>query len=54
MIRKFLGNTSAASAVEYAVMLSLIIVVVYTAVAAIGTNSKGTFNSVANVLTSST
>ena len=48
--RKFLVSEDGPTAVEYAVMLALIIVVCLTAIQAIGTNSNATFNSVANVL----
>jgi pilus assembly protein Flp/PilA len=48
--RKFLTSEDGPTAVEYAVMLALIIVVCLTAIQAIGTNSNATFNSVANVL----
>jgi pilus assembly protein Flp/PilA len=50
--RHFLVNEDGPTAVEYAVMLALIIVVCLTAIQAIGTNSNATFNSVANVLPS--
>ena len=39
-----------ATAVEYAVMLSLIIVVCLTAISALGTNANSTFNSVGQKL----
>lgn len=38
------------TAVEYAVMLALIIVVCITAIAALGTNANATFTSVANTM----
>lgn len=50
--RQFLVNEDGPTAVEYAVMLALIIVVCLTAIQAIGTNSNATFNSVASVLPS--
>jgi pilus assembly protein Flp/PilA len=40
------------TAVEYAVMLALIVVVCLTAIQAIGTNANATFNSIATVLPS--
>jgi pilus assembly protein Flp/PilA len=46
-IKKFLGNEDGPTAVEYAVMLSLIIVLCLTAVKTIGNNAKATFNGVA-------
>ena len=50
--KKFLVNEDGPTAVEYAVMLALIIVVCLTAIQAIGTNANLTFNSVASVLPS--
>ena len=38
------------TAVEYAVMLALIIVVCITAIAALGTNANATFTSVSNTM----
>jgi pilus assembly protein Flp/PilA len=49
-IRSFLKSEDGPTAVEYAVMLALIIVVCLTAIQAIGTNANATFNSVAGVL----
>ena len=46
--RQFLVNEDGPTAVEYAVMLALIIVVCLTAIQAIGTNANATFNSVAD------
>ena len=51
-IRQFLVSEDGPTAVEYAVMLALIIVVCLTAIQAIGTNSNATFNSVAQVMPS--
>jgi len=48
--RQFLTSEDGPTAVEYAVMLALIIVVCLTAIQAIGTNANGTFNSVAGAL----
>ena len=48
--RQFLVSEDGPTAVEYAVMLALIIVVCLTAIQAIGTNANATFNSVAGVL----
>jgi len=45
--RQFLVSEDGPTAVEYAVMLALIIVVCLTAIQAIGTNANTTFNSVA-------
>jgi pilus assembly protein Flp/PilA len=49
-VRRFLVSEDGPTAVEYAVMLALIIVVCLTAIQAIGTRSEATFNSVANAL----
>jgi len=43
----FLKREDGPTAVEYAVMLALIIVVCITAITAIGTNANKTFNNVA-------
>ena len=45
--RHLLVNEDGPTAVEYAVMLALIIVVCLTAITAIGTNANATFQSVA-------
>jgi pilus assembly protein Flp/PilA len=50
--RQFLVNEDGPTAVEYAVMLALIIVVCLTAIQAIGTNANATFQSVASQLPS--
>jgi pilus assembly protein Flp/PilA len=46
----FMKREDGPTAVEYAVMLALIIVVCITAITAIGTNANKTFNNVANNL----
>jgi pilus assembly protein Flp/PilA len=46
-VQRFLVSEDGPTAVEYAVMLALIIVVCLTAIQAIGTNANATFNSVA-------
>jgi len=46
-IERFLRDESGPTAVEYAVMLALIIVVCITAVATLGSNARGTFSNVA-------
>ena len=51
-IKKFLKSEDGPTAVEYAVMLALIIVVCLTAIQAIGTNANATFQSVAAQLPS--
>ena len=51
-IQTFLKSEDGPTAVEYAVMLALIVIVCLTAIQAIGTNANATFNSVATVLPS--
>jgi pilus assembly protein Flp/PilA len=48
----FLKQEDGPTAVEYAVMLALIIVVCLTAIAAVGTNAEATFTAVSNKLSS--
>jgi pilus assembly protein Flp/PilA len=52
-VKKFLKSEDGPTAVEYAVMLALIIVVCLTAIQAIGTRANATFNNVAQQLGSS-
>jgi pilus assembly protein Flp/PilA len=47
---KFLVSEDGPTAVEYAVMLALIVVVCLAAIGTIGTNANNTFNSVASSL----
>ena len=47
---EFLKREDGPTAVEYAVMLALIIVVCITAITTLGTKANATFNSVANQL----
>ncbi len=49
-VKKFLKSEDGPTAVEYAVMLALIIVVCLTAIQAIGTRANATFNNVAQQL----
>jgi pilus assembly protein Flp/PilA len=42
--RRFLNNEDGPTAVEYAVMLALIIVVCISAITALGTNASNTFS----------
>jgi pilus assembly protein Flp/PilA len=49
-VQKFLKSEDGPTAVEYAVMLALIIVVCLTAVNSIGTNANTTFTNVAGSL----
>ena len=46
-VQRFLVSEDGPTAVEYAVMLALIIIVCLTAIQAIGTNANATFQSVA-------
>jgi len=48
--RRFLVSEDGPTAVEYAVMLALIIIVCLISIQAIGTNANLTFNSVAGAL----
>ncbi len=50
---KFLKNEDGPTAVEYAVMLALIIVVCIGAVTTLGSNASKTFTSVGNAVSSS-
>ena len=50
-VRNFLKNEDGPTAVEYAVMLALIVVVCLTAIQAVGTNANAKFNTVQNALT---
>lgn len=49
-VRRFLVSEDGPTAVEYAVMLALIVVVCLTAITAIGTRASTTFSSVATQL----
>jgi pilus assembly protein Flp/PilA len=46
-LQRFLQDEDGPTAVEYAVMLALIIVVCITAITTLGTNANATFNNVA-------
>ncbi len=46
----FLKNEDGPTAVEYAVMLALIIVVCIAAISALGSNAEGTFDSVGSTV----
>ena len=48
MVSSFLKDESGPTAVEYAVMLALIVVVCITAITALGTNANNTFSYVAS------
>ena len=47
-VKKFLKSEDGPTAVEYAVMLALIIVVCLVSIRLIGTNANSTFNNVGN------
>ena len=49
---EFVKREDGPTAVEYAVMLALIIVVCITAITALGTNANATFSSVSNTIAS--
>jgi pilus assembly protein Flp/PilA len=50
LFTRFLQSEDGPTAVEYAVMLALIVVVCLTAIQAIGTNANVTFNSISSQL----
>ncbi len=52
-VRRFLVQEDGPTAVEYAVMLALIVVVCLTAIQAIGTNANSTFDTIASKVGSS-
>jgi len=52
-VKHFLSDESGPTAVEYAVMLALIVVVCLTAISSIGTKSNTTFTRVANSIAGS-
>jgi pilus assembly protein Flp/PilA len=43
-VRRFLASDAGPTAVEYAVMLALVIIVCVAAIAAVGTHTSGVFN----------
>jgi pilus assembly protein Flp/PilA len=47
-IKRFLQSEDGPTAVEYAVMLALIVIVCLTAISSIGTNANATFSTIAN------
>jgi pilus assembly protein Flp/PilA len=53
-VSRFLSSEDGPTAVEYAVMLALIVVVCLTAISSIGTNAKNTFQSVSDSLAGGT
>jgi pilus assembly protein Flp/PilA len=50
-VKRFVASEDGPTAVEYAVMLALIVVVCLTAIQAVGTNANAKFNAVKNALT---
>lgn len=50
MVRRFLVSEDGPTAVEYAVMLALIIIVCLTAIRSVGTSANSTFTNVAGQL----
>jgi len=50
-LKRFLTSEDGPTAVEYAVMLALIIIVCLGAIQAVGTNANNKFNQVQNALT---
>jgi pilus assembly protein Flp/PilA len=53
-VQRFLVSEDGPTAVEYAVMLALIVIVCLTAIQAIGNNSSAAFQEVANQIGSTT
>ncbi len=49
-VTRFLKSEDGPTAVEYAIMLALIVIVCLTAIQAIGTNAKNAFNDIATDL----
>ena len=49
-VTRFLKSEDGPTAVEYAVMLALIVIVCLTAISAVGSNASSAFNDIANDL----
>jgi pilus assembly protein Flp/PilA len=49
-VRRFLVSEDGPTAVEYAVMLALIVIVALTAIQTVGTRTSATFNNIATKL----
>ncbi|MGI8978941.1 MAG: Flp family type IVb pilin [Pirellulaceae bacterium] len=49
-LQRFLKSEDGPTAVEYAVMLALIVVVCLSTITTIGTRANGTFNQISNAL----
>ncbi|MBI83493.1 MAG: Flp family type IVb pilin [Planctomycetaceae bacterium] len=52
-IRRFIVSENGPTAVEYAVMLALIVIVCLTAITAVGTNANSAFDQIATELENS-
>jgi pilus assembly protein Flp/PilA len=52
-VRRFLSADDGPTAVEYAVMLALIIIVALTAIQTVGTRTSATFNNIASKMPTS-
>ena len=52
-IRAFLSSEDGPTAVEYAVMLALIVIVALTAIQTVGTRTSATFNNIAQQMPTS-
>ena len=50
LLKRFVNDTQGATAIEYALIASLIAVVIITAVQTVGTNVSTTFTKVGNAL----
>ena len=50
-VKRFLVSEDGPTAVEYAVMLALIVIVCLTAITAVGNNASATFQNIAGQLT---
>ncbi len=53
-VHRFLVSEDGPTAVEYAVMLALIVIVCLTAISSVGSNASTTFNNIAGSLGSGT
>ena len=51
-LQRFLASEDGPTAVEYAVMLALIVVVCLTAISSVGTKASSTFNTISNSMPS--
>jgi pilus assembly protein Flp/PilA len=49
-VQRFIKSEDGPTAVEYAIMLALIVIVCLTAIQAVGTNAKSTFDNIATDL----